>query len=181
MQTSNFRINLRALEPEDIDLLYTWENDRSIWLLSNTIVPFSRYILTKYIESAHLDIYQTHQLRLMIEVISDDDTKKTVGAVDLFDFEPFHQRAGIGILIGSDKERKKGYAGAALNEIIEYTFSIMQLKQLYCNIEADNYVSLNLFKSHGFQEVGVKKKWIKTSSGFKDEILLQLINEKYSK
>jgi diamine N-acetyltransferase len=178
METRNFKIQLRALEPEDIDLLYEWENDQNIWLLSNTIVPFSRYILTKYIDSAHLDIYQTRQLRLIIDIILPDNSKKTVGAVDLFDFEPFHQRAGIGILIGDHEERGKGYAGAALNEIIDYAFTVMQLKQLYCNVEFDNYTSLKLFKTHGFLEVGVKKKWLKCNNGFKDEIMLQLINER---
>lgn len=179
MNKQDFKINLRALEPEDIDLLYKWENDRTIWLLSNTIVPFSRYILTKYIESAHLDIYQTRQLRLMIDIQLLDNTHKTVGAVDLFDFEPFHLRAGVGILIGDDAERGKGYAGAALNEIIEYSFSVLQLKQLYCNIEPDNLVSMNLFKKHGFELAGTKKMWLKYDGGFKDECLLQLINVKH--
>jgi diamine N-acetyltransferase len=178
MQNSEYNINLRALEPEDIDFLFIWENDKTIWQLSNTIVPFSRYVLTKYIESAHLDIYQTHQLRLMIDVVFEEGSKKTVGAVDLFDYEPFHQRAGIGILIGSAEDRGKGYADAALKEIINYSFSILQLNQLYCNIEPDNNASINLFKKHGFQVVGVKKNWNKSAGGFKNEILLQLISER---
>ncbi|MBN2485049.1 MAG: GNAT family N-acetyltransferase [Bacteroidales bacterium] len=170
-------IVLRALEPEDIDCLYKWENDNSIWQVSNTIVPFSRYLLTKYIESAHLDIYQTRQLRLMADFFKDGLKVKTVGAVDIFDFEPFHQRAGIGILIGEKEERGKGYASAALAEIIHYAFNVLLLKQLYCNVETTNTTSINLFKKHGFIEVGVKKMWLRTSEGYKDEALLQLLNE----
>ncbi len=166
---------LRAPEPEDLDLLYIWENDPEIWKVSNTITPFSRYILSKYIESAHLDIYQTRQLRLMIDIITKGQKQKTIGAADLFDFEPFHSRAGIGILIGDTSERKKGYADNALKKVIDYCFGTLVLNQLYCNINIDNEKSILLFEKQGFKRVGIKKM-NKVSTGFMDEILMQLIN-----
>ena len=99
-------IQLRAPEPEDLECLYRWENDTEIWQVSNTLTPFSRYILKNYIESAHLDIYETRQLRFMIDALSNgSEAKKTIGTIDLFDFEPYHNRAGIGILIGEVSER----------------------------------------------------------------------------
>ena len=61
-------IVLRALEPSDIDLLYQWENDKKIWQGSNTLVPFSRYILKQYIENSYKDIYEMKQQRFMIDV-----------------------------------------------------------------------------------------------------------------
>ena len=103
-------IVLRAIEPEDIDLIYSWENDPSVWPVSNTIAPFSRYVLTKYIESSHLDIFQTRQLRLMIDLYKDNNQKQTIGSIDLFDFDPFHMRAGVGVLIGNTSNRGKGFA-----------------------------------------------------------------------
>ena len=59
-------IYLRALEPTDLELLYTCENDRLVWKVSNTITPFSKYILQQYLESSQNDIYTNKQLRLMI-------------------------------------------------------------------------------------------------------------------
>ena len=169
------KIVLRALEPDDIDLLYNWENDKDIWEVSNTVAPFSRYVLTKYIESSHLDIYQTRQLRLMIDAV-DESTKKTVGAIDLFDFEPVHQRVGVGILIGDKQNRRKGYADKALGQLLEYLFKVLKIHQVYCNILTSNNVSLKLFRKHGFEVIGVKKDWIKTVDGFTDEYILQYIS-----
>jgi diamine N-acetyltransferase len=169
-------IVLRAPEPGDIDILYQWENDREIWQVSNTITPFSKYILEKYIENAHLDIYQVKQLRLMIDVRSENDPPLTVGAVDLFDFDPLNLRAGVGILIGNKNHRNKGYATLALKKIIEYCFDILQLHQLFCNITADNNDSLKLFEKCGFKITGSKIDWIKTPAKFVDEHILQLIN-----
>ncbi|MCG8702189.1 MAG: GNAT family N-acetyltransferase [Bacteroidales bacterium] len=172
--TINNKVLLRALEPEDIDVLYKWENDRTIWHVSNTITPFSKYILRKYIENSYQDIYEAKQLRLMIELHIEDNCR-TIGSIDLFDFDPHNKRAGIGILIGEPEERGKGYARIALKELISYAFDVLKLHQLYCNISADNDASISLFKKEGFQLIGVKKEWIKTSSGYSDELLFQLI------
>lgn len=173
MQESS-SITLRALEPDDIELLYDWENNREIWKISNTQVPFSKYILQKYIENSHLDIYQTKQLRMMIDLETEGE-KRTVGCVDLFDFDAFHARAGIGILIGDVADRSHGYATTALNEIMHYAKHYLHLHQLYCNIISNNTVSLRLFENAGFRVVGSKKEWIRTADGYLDEILLQLI------
>lgn len=168
------KVELRALEPEDIDVLYKWENDRRVWKISNTIAPFSRYVLTKYIESAHLDIYQTKQLRLMIDVIG-EHSNKTVGAIDLFDFDPHHMRVGIGVLIGETEDRGNGYADSALSILVQYIFEHLGCKQVYCNILCSNTSSIKLFEKHGFQLVGIKRKWVRIGSEFEDEAMYQLI------
>jgi len=171
------RIVLRAPEPYDIDILYKWENDEEIWKVSNIITPFSRHILTKYIDNSHIDLYESKQLRLMIDVVErENEQKRTIGTVDLFEFDPFHNRAGVGILIGEEGDRKRGYASAVLDKIILYAFDTLQLHQLFCNISEENEESLILFKKKGFKVTGTKKEWLKTRKGYKDEYILQIIN-----
>ena len=165
-------IELRAPEPEDIALLYRWENDPAVWQISNTLSPFSQFTLKKYIENSHKSIYEMGQLRLMVEIT---DIGKTIGSIDLFDFDPFHQRAGIGILIADSKERQKGYASMALEGMIDYSFNRLKLHQLYCNICSDNLPSIKLFSKLGFKESGLKKDWIRAGESYKDEILMQLL------
>jgi diamine N-acetyltransferase len=171
MKLKGQHILLRALEPEDIDVLYAWENDPENWGVSNTQTPFSRFVLEQYITTSHVDIYSAKQLRL---VICDTDGK-AVGTIDLFDFDPNHLRAGVGILIADKTDRRKGFASEALELLKSYCFEILNLHQIYCNITTDNESSILLFQKHGFQITGIKKQWIRTESGFKDELLLQLI------
>ncbi len=168
------KIRLRALEPEDLELLYEWENNDSYWTISNTVSPFSKFTLKRYLENSHKNIYETGQLRLMIDHIPD---KVTIGTVDIFDFDPFHKRAGVGILIAYEDYRRKGYASMSLTRLIEYCFNTLHLHQLYCNILANNCESMDLFKKQGFVQTGIKKEWIKTSDGYLDEYLFQLINK----
>lgn len=164
-------IKLRALEPIDIEVLYQWENDTEVWKVSNTQTPFSRHTLEQYI-NAPQDIYATKQLRLMIE--SKCDTPQAVGCIDLFDFDPNHKRAGIGILIDK-KHRNNGYAAEAIDLMVEYAFIILDVHQLYCNICPDNEKSLKLFQDKGFEIAGNKKDWIRNGDTFIDEYLLQKI------
>ena len=147
-------IELRAVEPTDVDLLYAWENDESLWHLSNTLTPFSRFDIEQYVLNAGQDIFAAKQLRLMI-VISD----KAIGSIDLFDFEPAHKRAGVGIMVVKN-ERNKGYASEALHVLVEYCFNVLHLHQLFCNISADNQASISLFSKEGFEIIGLKKEWL---------------------
>ncbi|NCT09477.1 MAG: GNAT family N-acetyltransferase [Flavobacteriia bacterium] len=166
-------VKLRALEPEDLEFLFQIENNEIFWEVSHTQTPFSKYVLKQYLENAHLDIFESKQLRLIIE---EKSTEKKVGMIDLFDFNPQHKRAGIGILIHPDFQQK-GFASEALELIIKYSFSYLQLHQLYANIIAENEKSLALFTKHQFKKVGIKKDWIFFDGKMKDEILFQLIKE----
>lgn len=165
------KISLRPLEPDDVELLYTWENNMEIWEISNTKSPFSKHILSQYIVNSAKDIYETKQLRLIIQ----NEKSEPVGAVDLFDFEPYHLRAGVGILIHNKNNRNKGYASDALTALSVYSLSVLGLKQLYANIAADNSQSIYLFEKCGFKKSGTKKDWLKSVDGWKDEYLYQKI------
>ncbi len=112
-------------------------------------------------------------MRMIIESKSDG---KAVGAVDLFDIDPTNRRAGIGVLVYDDADQQKGYGSDAINIITRYAFDILGLNQLYCNILVNTLKSFNIFKKKGFKVVGVKTEWVKTTSGWLDEYMLQLIN-----
>ncbi|HBX49587.1 MAG: GNAT family N-acetyltransferase [Bacteroidetes bacterium GWF2_33_38] len=167
------KVTLRALEPSDINYLYEWENDSDSWFVSNTLTPYSKYILQKYIENSHLDIYQTRQLRLMIIC---KETNLPIGTIDLFDFDPFHNRAGVGILIAKKEMQQKGFASEAMEILINYSFNHLNLHQLYCNITTNNTKSISLFKKYNFKISGEKKQWLKYGETWVDEYFLQLIH-----
>ncbi|MCK0125518.1 GNAT family N-acetyltransferase [Gelidibacter sp. F2691] len=165
-------IYLRALEPEDLNYIHAIENDEHLWELSNTQTPYSRYVLKQYLENSHRDIYEVKQLRLVIS----NYQHQAIGLIDLFDFDFKNSHAGVGILIQETQNRQQGYGKEALQLLINYSFNQLNLHQLYCNITEGNQASLNLFLNQGFEIVGVKKDWLFTNNIYKNEYLLQLIN-----
>lgn len=164
-------IRLRALEPSDLDFLFDLENDESVWEISNTLAPFSKHILKRYLDNAHCDIFEAKQLRLIIAL--NDGTP--IGCIDLFDFDPKHKRAGVGIIVSSEPDRQKGYAFQALQLLTGYAFEHLGLHQLYANITQGNDRSIRLFEKAGFERSGIKMEWIHTSQGYKNELFYQLI------
>ncbi|PWA04167.1 GNAT family N-acetyltransferase [Flavobacterium psychrotolerans] len=166
-------IYLRALEPNDLEFVYELENDETIWSVSNTQTPYSRFLIRQYLENAHQDIYEAKQLRL---AICKDQDFPAVGLIDLFDFDPKNNRAGVGIVIKNPDKRNAGIGTEALDLLIQYVFTQLNLNQLYANIDVENVVSISLFTNFGFQKIGVKKQWNLVNGQYKDEALFQLIN-----
>ncbi|WP_201987449.1 GNAT family N-acetyltransferase, partial [Hymenobacter rubidus] len=120
-------MHLRALEPDDLDFLFALENDADIWGVSDTLVPVSRHALRTYLEHASADFYVVRQLRL---VITTEFGGPAVGVVDLFDYDPLHQRAGVGITVLA-RERRRGYARQALELLKTHAREVLRLHQVY--------------------------------------------------
>jgi len=161
-------LTLRAPEPEDLELLYEWENLTQFWETGNTRQPWSRYALKQYIGESHQDIYESRQLRLMmVEVTSGE----VVGTVDLFDFDLHHSRIALGLFVAPG-HKGKGYASAALHLTEAYIFDFLKINQLYCHIASTNTASIRMFTKENFDSV-VLRNWIRTREGFEDVVLFQ--------
>lgn len=169
-------IYLRALEPEDLEFVYSMENDQSIWEVSNTNTPYSRYLIRQYLENAQQDIYEAKQLRL---AICQDEDFPAIGLIDLFEFDPKNNRAGIGIVIQKSENRGQNIGSEALELLIKYSFLNLNLHQIYANISTNNEASIALFTKFGFEKIGIKKDWILLNNHYYDEAIFQLINKTF--
>lgn len=219
------RIRLRAVEPQDAEVLYAWENDPAVWAVSGTTEPFSREQIERFIDRQLQggDLVRTGQLRLMIETREAEEKAstgasegacgetdgeadreacneadgepgertceeadgvtckreaapcRTIGTVDLFEYDPLHGRAGLGILIYDPRDRRLGYARDAVETLCEYARNRLRMHQLWCCIGEGNTASRMLFRELGFREVGTKRDWLWSPEGYQNEILLQKI------
>ncbi len=164
-------IYLRALEPEDLEFIHRVENDESIWEISNTQTPYSKFLIKQYLEHAHKDIFEVKQLRLVISNYENEP----MGMIDLFDFDFKNSRAGVGVLVKEPNQRGKGYGSEALKLLTDYSFTHLGLHQLYCNISEENEASITLFKKQGFKKIGLKRDWNLVNGFYKNEYVFQLI------
>jgi len=165
----NDHITLRAMEPEDLDLLYQIENDRQLWDVGSANVPYSRYILYNYIASSSGDIYSDHQVRLIVE----NGVGETVGIADVINFDTKNLRAEVGIVIARE-HRQKGYAGQTLVKLSEYAMQVLHLHQLYAIVDLTNTISLQVFKNAGYEQHSVLKDWLYDGKKYRDAVLMQI-------
>lgn len=171
MFISDNDISLRIAEPGDAERVYRWENDRRVWRVSETTAPTSLFQIEQFL-IGNSDWIANRQLRLMIEATRETEP---VGCVDLFDYDPIHQRIGIGILIDAP-HRGKGYASHAVKLTLEYLFHDLMVHQAHCLVDATNLPSQRLFEGLGFQRCGCRKDWIRTPEGFLDVFFYQIIS-----
>lgn len=162
-------IRLRAVEPEDLDFLYRFENDSSLWSVGISSRPYSKYTLKHYIAQGASDIYIDGQMRLLI---NDLEKGEPVGTADLINFEPHHRRAEVGIAVTSEY-RRKGYACEAVKLLEEYARLFLHLNQLYAYVGETNLASRRLFEKRGFTDVAVLSDWILTPDGYENVVLYQ--------
>lgn len=161
-------MRLRAIEPEDLDLLYRIENDQELWGVGYTNVPYSRYALHDYVAHAAADIYVDRQVRLMIDV----QDVGVVGIADLMDFDPRNNRAEVGIVI-QKPFRHRGYGHQALAQLLDYAQKVLHLHQLYAIIASENEESIHLFLHLGFQHQATLAGWLYDGKHYHDAELLQ--------
>ena len=149
-------IVLRSLQDSDIDILKRIENNTDNWKFGSEKKQFTDQEFLDYIRNAKTDIKTAKQYRFVIDL-----SDKPIGFIDLFDYDTIS--AGVGIII-IKKFRNKGFAKEALNLIIDYGFTILNLDKLHCSIEKSNTHSIRLFLSCGFvleKEVQALKYFIK--------------------
>ena len=168
----NKHIALRALEPSDLDALFEIENDSAMWNISDTLVPYSRDLLSKYIEESTKDIFEAKQVRL---AISPNGSDELIGLIDLFQFEPHHRRAGMGIFVRKDHQQK-GIATQAIDLMTRYAFQILGLHQVFAHVPVNNPGSQRLFENSGFAISGTLKDWAKDKNVYTDVLIYQLMN-----
>jgi diamine N-acetyltransferase len=159
------------MRDDDLERIHDWENRSELWYLGDVHEPLTRAEISNFINHSTGDIYTDGQLRLMI-----DGADRTLGCIDLFEFDKFNLRAGVGILIAEPEDRKNGYAKEALSLLSNYCFEVLNLRQLFCHITVDNKASLQLFKTCGFERSGINRDWVKKGNVFLDAVFLQKLN-----
>jgi len=156
-----------------LEFIVDVENNEDFWEMSATQTPFSRFMIKEYLDNAHRDIYEVKQLRLIIET----PLSRSVGMIDLYDYDPRHNRAAIGILIAAQDDRGKGYGTEALQLLCDYCFQHLNLHQVYASVLEKNHSSQKLFENEGFEPVGVKKDWNLNQGQYQNEIFYQKLTD----
>lgn len=187
-------VRLRALEPEDVDRLYIWENDRDMWPFGGTSAPLSRHQLWEYATNYDANPFAAGQLRLIIELATAPDnaipqssqssqssqnsqnsqsSPIPCGIIDLYDIDPVNSRAMVGIMV-APRWRSRGIATRALELVGEYCRDILGLATIASEVASDNLPSIRLFgEKAAYRQVGKRPSWYRRGERFVSALLFQ--------
>ena len=167
------QLKFRAPEPEDIDVIMSFENEPDMMAVGLGTGPYSRFQIKQYIESNQNDLFADRQIRFMVDHPQDG----VVGIADLFSFDPKNGKIEVGIAVRQDR-RRMGIAACALDMIAHYCFSLMNIHQIYAFVACDNIASVQLFRRRGFTCEMRLKDWILVNGKYKDVYVMQMISDK---
>lgn len=193
-------VRLRALEPEDVDRLYIWENDRDMWPFGGTRAPLSRHQLWEYATNYDANPFAAGQLRLIIEHATAPDNALPqnsqssqssqssqnsqnsqnsqsspipCGVIDLYDINPVNSRAMVGIMV-APQWRSRGIATRALELVGEYCRDTLGLATIASEVASDNLPSIRLFGGKAaYRQVGERPSWYRRGERFVSALLFQ--------
>ncbi|HET6711269.1 GNAT family protein [Amycolatopsis sp.] len=160
-------VRLRAIEPEEADLIYDWAHDPEVGRWMVTDHPRSRAQIRKRWEERPLNKYEL--VVLGIETKADG---KLIGVVDLRDAVPEIGNAELDIYIGDAEHRNGGYGTDALRVMCRYGFDTMRLHMITLWVVAENERARHVYRKVGFSEDGRHREAFVGEGGRRHDMIL---------
>lgn len=106
------------------------------------------------------------------------ESKKLIGTIGYDAIQIKNKRADIGYDINSNYWRQ-GFAIEAINEVIQFGFTKLDLNRIGSVVFPDNIASLNLLKKVGFTKEGLLREYIIQNNIARDTVALSLLKKEY--
>ena len=146
MNTTNFRVYLRAFEPDDYKTTIKWHNDNEIWkMVGGPKYYVSTEYEKKWIEDA---IWNKDQIKLGICV---NETNELIGLGSIVDIDWINRSAHCPSMIGDKKYWSKGYGSEARLLLLDYAFSERGFNRIWACILESNIASQKMCKKCGYK------------------------------
>ncbi|MFN4219838.1 MAG: GNAT family N-acetyltransferase [bacterium] len=114
-------------------------------------------------------------------IINHNETKVSLGMVELSKIDWKNRNAYIGVLIGNRNQRGKGFATESLKILINLAFQYWNLHKLYALIVDNNLPSIKLFEKMNFTKEAVLIQSYFVDNEYHDQFLYSLLRNDYEK
>ncbi len=93
----------------------------------------------------------------------------------------FKDRIGtLGIFIGEEENRNKGYGSETLRLLLDYGFNYLNLNNIDLCVKSFNERAINCYKKVGFKEYGRRKCSYYLNGKYYDDVLMQVLKEEFN-
>lgn len=144
----NDAVTIGPLLPEDTGQLFVWLNDVDAARLDLAYRPTDWLAFKNWLdELPRTNTQVVFAIRKLLE-------PQIIGFVIFKNIQPVHRSADLGIRIGSDAERGKGYGGQALKLALNYAWNHLNLHRVSLTVFAHNARAIASYRAAGFREEG---------------------------
>lgn len=169
-------IMLREYRKEDLEYIRRWVNNpdivdnlSDIFLYPHTLEDSEKYlksILEKEGEKANF-------------IIANKSTEEYIGQIDLLYIDWKNRFAEMGIIIGEDKNHRKGYGYEAIKLLQDYVFNRLNLNKLELKVQDSNLRAYNCYLKCGFKEEGRLRQRFFVKGAYRDYICMGILKSEF--
>ncbi len=166
-------VYLAPLNVEDAEIFTKWMNDK------DASTKIGQYInnITLNGEKDYLSNKAMNNHNYSIVRKSDN---KLLGGCSLNNVQQIHQRCEVGIVIGDNEDRGKGYGYEALSLLCDYAFNYLNFHSISLEFFASNPTSKFCYTKVGFKEVGIKREAYYVHGKFYDEVIMDILKDEFN-
>ncbi len=164
-------IYLSPMNPDDYEIYCEWINDLTTCIPSG--IATNNYTL--YQEKDALKKISEGQAFAIVKLNNDE----VIGNCSLLDVNNIHGTAELGIFIGSDQNRNKGYGTEASKLLLNYGFKLLNLNNIMIRVFGFNQRALKSYLNIGFKEFGRRREAFLINQSYYDEVYMQLLRKDF--
>lgn len=174
-QLQHGSVYLRAAERSDIPTFVAWMNDwrtsRTLALVAPISIPSEERWFDRMLEDQGKGGYLFVTCRLADDV--------AVGNLGLFELDLLNGSAGLGISIGREEDRGRGYGTDALRALVAFGFGQLRLERIWLDVYAGNPGARRLYERVGFVREGTLRRAAFREGRFLDVDRMSLLADEW--
>jgi RimJ/RimL family protein N-acetyltransferase len=161
-----------SVNDDDAENYIKWMNNKAV---ANNFGQYNRVVSSK---SDMKWIYEPgNDMQRYAMVLLDGDV--LIGSISIHNIDHLNRNAFIGIFIGEEEHRSKGYGAEAIRLLLEYGFKTLNLHNIMLTVHADNYAGIACYKKVGFREVGRLPEWVFKDGQYTDKIYMGILEREF--
>ena len=160
------RLYLSPVNHDDAEIYIRWMNDERVGFGQYSNVVASKSDL-KWLFEPPSDMQRYAMVLLDGDVL--------IGSISIHNIDHRNRNAFLGIFIGGEEHRGRGYGAEAVRLILDYGFHTLNLHNIMLSVHADNAPAIACYKKIGFRECGRRSDWVFKDGAYIDKLYMELL------
>ena len=165
------KVYLSPMSIEDAETYCRWLNDP---LIAGNIDGAAK-VYSLAAEREYIEKTQKGNAHIYAIVLKETDT--LIGNIGIEEIDTTSRTATIGMFIGDEENRGKGFGSEALRLACRYAFDRPNMHSLHLWVFSFNERAMNMYKKVGFKEVGRMRESYYLDGKYHDSILMDILRD----
>lgn len=167
------RIQLRAIEYEDLPTLVAWRNNPQIYRFFYEHEPISLIGQRVWFDK----LLQRYDEKFWIaETI---EGEQAIGTIGLTHIDWRNRRAELSRVLIVDEYRRRGLGSELVCLVLRYFFDHLNMNRIYCDTLAENEYAVDLYRKLEFKQEGVLRQHVFKEGDYRNLVYFAMLREDY--